>query len=222
MKNYYNTLSKDILTIATLEQDSTSLRRELFYIRQAKLEKSLNTDDLKKAFWINIYKAFYFIISKETKGQNTILKLKRIKIARTILSLNDIEHGILRKSKYKMGFGYITNPFYSNFIKVLSVNELDYRIHFAIRSISLKNYSFDFYDYEKLEKQLTLITKDFIEYETEFDTKLKLIRTSKFLFTYLHDFGGIHSIRNLLQKNLKKDLKGYQVKFRNNENYQCM
>ena len=217
MKNYYTTLSEEILFIAKSEGDSTSLRRQLFYIRQAKLEKSLDTDDLKKTFWINIYNAFYLIISKDTKDNFTIFKLKRIKIARSLLSLNDIEHGILRKAKFKMGFGYISNPFYSNFIKTLAVNELDYRIHFALSSIALKNATIDFYDCANIEKQLTLITEDFIQSETEFDTKLKLIRTSKFFFSYFRDFGGMSSVKKLLQTTLNKDLKGYTLQFKNSE-----
>ena len=37
-----------------------------------------------------------------------------------------------------MGFGHLTNPFYSDFIKAFAVQELDYRIHFALGSIYLE------------------------------------------------------------------------------------
>ena len=119
-------MSEEILSLAKSQRDTIPLRRQLFYIGQAKLEKSLNTDDLKKTFWINIYNAFYLITLKETKLENDIFDLKRIKIARTVFSLNDIEHGILRKYKFRIGYGYIMNPFYSHFIKTLAVNKVDY------------------------------------------------------------------------------------------------
>lgn len=215
MKNYYTTLSEEILCIAKSEGDSTLLRRQLFYIRQAKLEKSLDTDDLRKTFWINIYNAFFHIISKDTENRETIFTSKRIKIARSLLSLNDIKHGILRKTKFKMGFGYISNPFYSDFIKTLAVKELDYRIHFALKSICLKNPTIDYYESEIVNEQLQKITKKLIKSETHFDSDLKLIRTSKLLFSYYRDFGGMSSVKKLLQKTLEKDIKGYKLQFKN-------
>ncbi|MFV8344083.1 DUF547 domain-containing protein [Flavobacterium sp. XS2P39] len=215
MKNYYTSLSKDILSIAKSEKDTTVLRRQLFYIQRAKLITSLDTDDLKKTFWINIYHAYYLIISKDATVYKTIFSLKRINIAGFVFSLNDIEHGILRKCKFKIGFGYITNPFYSTHIKTLAVSEIDYRIHFALRSGSLQDCPIDHYDCEKIDKQLTIVTKDFITSETEFDDEFKRIRVSKFIETYLRDFGGKKSIKKLLETIFKKDLKAYTLKFKN-------
>lgn len=215
MKNYYTTLSEEILSIAKSEGDSTLLRRQLYYIRQTKLEKSLDSDNLRKTFWINIYNAFFHIISKDTENREVIFESKRIKIARSLLSLNDIEHGILRKTKFKMGFGYISNPFYSDFIKTMAVKELDYRIHFALKSICLKNPTIDYYESEIVNKQLQKITEKLIKSDTHLDTDLKLIRTSKLLFSYYRDFGGMSSVKELLQTTLKKDIKGYKLQFKN-------
>ncbi|PIF63544.1 DUF547 domain-containing protein [Flavobacterium sp. 11] len=214
MKNYYTTLSEEILSLAKSGKDTVTLRRQLFYIRQAKLEKSLNTDDLKKTFWINIYNAFYLINLKETKQGKEIFNLKRIKIARAIFSLNDIEHGILRKYKFRIGFGYITNPFYSDFIKTLAVSKVDYRIHFALRSINLEKKTIDYFDCEEIEKQLTIVTKDFIRLETEFDNESKTIRASDFLLSYLRDFGGKKSVKKLLETVFERDLKEYKLRFK--------
>ncbi|WP_165930070.1 DUF547 domain-containing protein [Flavobacterium sandaracinum] len=214
MKNYYTALSEEILATAKSDGDSSALRRQLFYILPSKLENSLDCDDLRKTFWINIYHAFYLIISKETLDNTFIYEAKRIKIARSILSLNDIEHGILRKLKYKMGFGYLTNPFYSDFIKACAVQELDYRIHFALGSIYLEKTTVDYYDSTIIETQLIQTTNNFIQSETKFDSKLKLIRTSRFLFSYFRDFGGMRSVKQLLQTSLKKDIKGYRLQFK--------
>ena len=214
MKNYYTTLSEEILSLAKSGKDTVTLRRQLFYIRQAKLEKSLNTDDLKKTFWINIYNAFYLINLKETKQGKEIFNLKRIKIARAIFSLNDIEHGILRKYKFRIGYGYITNPFYSDFIKTLAVSKVDYRIHFALRSINLEKKTIDYFDCEEIEKQLTIVTKDFIRLETEFDNESKTIRASDFLLSYLRDFGGKKSVKKLLETVFERDLNEYKLRFK--------
>ncbi|MDI5887121.1 DUF547 domain-containing protein [Flavobacterium yafengii] len=214
MKNYYTTLSEEILSVAKSGKDTIALRRQLFYIRKVKLEKSLNTDDLKKTFWINIYNAFYLINLTEAKQGKEIFNLKRIKIARAVFSLNDIEHGILRKYKFKIGFGYITNPFYSHFIKTLAVSKVDYRIHFALRSICLEKKTIDYFDYEEIDKQLTIVTKDFIHLETEFDNESKIIRASDFLLSYLSDFGGKNSVKQLLETIFERDLKEYKLRFK--------
>ena len=214
MKNYYTTLSEEILSVAKSGKDTVTLRRQLFYIRQAKLEQSLNTDELKKTFWINIYNAFYLITLKETKLGKEIFNLKRIKIARAVFSLNDIEHGILRKYKFRIGYGYITNPFYSSFIKTLAVNKVDYRIHFALRSLELEKKTIDCFDCEEIENQLTVVTNDFIRLETEFDHESKTIRVSAFLLSYLRDFGGKKTVKKLLETIFERDLKEYKLRFK--------
>jgi hypothetical protein len=82
LRNYYTALSEKIIVTAKIDGDSSLLRRQLFYIRVAKLEKSMDNDDLRKTFWINIYNAYYLIISKESTDNTSIFNLKRIKIAR--------------------------------------------------------------------------------------------------------------------------------------------
>lgn len=128
MKNYQIILSENILSKAMLGEDTTSLRRELYYIRPSSLEIKLNTDELKKIFWINIYKAYILIMADESKQKKGMLKRKRIKIAHHLLSLDDIEHGILRIHKYKIGFCYLNNPFYPDFIKRLAIDKVDYEL----------------------------------------------------------------------------------------------
>ena len=189
MKNYYNTLAEEIFYLANLELDTTPLRRQFFYIKPIKLKKSLDTDDLKKTFWINIYNAFYLIISNEIKQNNKIFNLKRIKIAGSVLSLNDIEYGILRKCKFKIVFGYISNPFYSAFIKNIAVSKVDNRICFALRHTNLTKENIDYFDCDLIEKQLVTISTSFIGPETELGTKSKTIKIPAFLLSYFKDFG---------------------------------
>jgi hypothetical protein len=129
MKNYQVILSENILSKAKLGEDTTSLRRELYYIRPSSLEIKLNTDELKKMFWINIYKAYVLIIANEPNQKKSILKRKRIKIAHHLLSLDDIEHGILRIHKYNIGLRYLNTLFYSGFIKRLALEKIDYELN---------------------------------------------------------------------------------------------
>lgn len=206
MKNYYNTLAEEIFYLANLEIDTDSMRRQFFYIDPVKLEKSLDTDDLKKAFWINVYNAFHLIISNDLNQNTKIFDLKRIKIAGSVLSLNDIEHGILRKGKFKIGFGHIANPFYSDFIKNLAVSKVDNRICFALRHTNLTAENIEYFDCDLIEEQLTIISNDFIRNETEFDTELKTSKNAAFLVSYLKNFRGKNSVKKLVKTHSGVDL----------------
>lgn len=138
LENYLITLSQRLLLKAQGHEDSTLLRRELFYIKQKKMDHDLHTDDLKKTFWINIYNAYVLIMANEPRPRISVFKQKRIKIALRHLSLNDIEFGILRSCKFKVGFFYVTNPFYSVFIKSLAIDVWDCNIHYLLNPGVLK------------------------------------------------------------------------------------
>jgi len=214
LKNHFITLSEEILTLAKAGEDTTSIRRQLYFTRQSQLIKSLYADDLKKAFWINIYNAFYFIICQETNESSKILSIKRIKISHNLLSLNDIRHGILRKYKFKTGFGYITNPFYSSFIKTAAVDKVDYRIHFALTSFNLKNISVDTYDSKEIDQQLSTATKIFLQLKTQIDHDSKIIHVSDFILYNLKDFGGKKSIKKIMETIFNTDFSTYRLRFK--------
>lgn len=75
---------------------------------QTTLLAEISTDDKRKAFWINLYNAYYQILYLEHKIQSKkIFTAKKIVVAKKIFCLDDIEHGILRKSQFKYGLGYI-------------------------------------------------------------------------------------------------------------------
>lgn len=125
MVNYYIDLSERILTKAKLQEDNASLRKELYYIRTNGLKSKINTDELKKIFWINIYNSYVLIMADENLPSKNPFKLKRIKFSNFRLSLNDIEYGILGIQNYNLGFCKIYNPFYPYHIKKLAIEKKD-------------------------------------------------------------------------------------------------
>lgn len=137
MENYLIALSEKILTDAQDNLDTAQLRRELHYLKLNKLEGFLSSDELKKLFWTNIYNAFAIIIAKEASQTEAAFKYKRIKIARNILSLDDIEYKILKLNKSNISQKLINALFSSNFIKRLAVDDVDYNIQLKLNRASL-------------------------------------------------------------------------------------
>lgn len=127
MDNFLIQLSENILLKARLGQDTSMLRRELYYLRENKIESILNNDELKGIFWSNIYNAYVFIIANEASENISAFKFKRIKIARQYLSLDDIEFKILGKNN--------SNPLYK-FISLFSPR--------FIKKVAVKNAESDF------------------------------------------------------------------------------
>lgn len=125
MANYYLYLSERILQQAKNGEDTTILRKELFYIRTENLESGLPTDALKNLFWGNIYNAYFLIMKSEQVEDDKIFKMKRVKFFRFVLSLNDIEFGILATKKINLRFYQFSNPFYPSYIKELAVKKFD-------------------------------------------------------------------------------------------------
>jgi hypothetical protein len=132
MTNYYINLSERILEIAKLGEDCAELRKELYYMRMAGLESKIDTDELKTCFWVNIYEAYLLIMVSENVDYKKIFKFKRIKLSHCLLSLYDIEYGILRMKKFNLLFKNFYNPFYPTYINRLAVEKVD-----SVRHINL-------------------------------------------------------------------------------------
>lgn len=106
-------------------------------------------------------------------------------------SLDDIEHGILRKNRrslYKL---------YKQFSKrdtrhALMVEQLDYRIHFALNCGAKSCPAIAFYKEEQLEKQLQIAEESFLEQEFLVNETQKTIACSKIFWLYKKDFEQIY------------------------------
>lgn len=207
-------LSGKLLLNVKLNVDTHQEELKLKNVSLAQLQNVLKTDDAKKTFWINIYNAYFQILSKRLKVQSKIIfNKKEVIIAQTRFSLDDIEHGILRKYRCKWSFGYLPNPFISLLIRNLAVQKLDYRIHFALNCGAKSCPPIAFYTFENINKQLDDAMHSFITSETKVDRNNKTIETSKLLYWYRGDFGGTSGIKKILQQVLELQLNTYKLSF---------
>lgn len=207
-------LSGKLLLNVKLNEGTLVEEQKLRSISLINLHDQLNTDDAKKTFWINIYNAYFQILSNREKlNIKTIFLKKIIVIAQTQFSLDEIEHGLLRKYRWKWSFGYLPNPFVSALIKKLALQKTDYRIHFALNCGAKSCPPIAFYTFEKIDTQLNDAMYSFIVAETVIDRNTKTITTSKLLHWYRGDFGGTSGIKKVLEPVLEMQVDTYTLSF---------
>lgn len=169
------------------------------------LLNDLKSDEEKKAFWINVYNGFSQMSLKEKPDQfddrSTFYKAKQVIIADKLFSFDEIEHGILRRSKIKWALGYLNNLFPSKTEKQLRVGKIDFRIHFALNCGAKSCPPIAFYDSDKLDVQLNLATSSYLVGEVEYNSLSNTIYLPAIMNWFRQDFGGKKGMYSILKNN---------------------
>lgn len=182
----------------------------------SELKHGLADDGLKKTFWINIYNSFIQILGGNgglEKGKKGFFTNRNIHIAEHLWSFDDIEHGILRRGKFKYSLGYVKWPFVNSKVKQLEVEKVDFRIHFALNCGAKSCPPIAFFDPDQIDGQLDLATDAFLEQDVEMDRTQNTVYVTKLMWWYLADFGGFSGIRNLLFQKGFIDSLDYKIRF---------
>lgn len=211
-QNIANIISVDLLESVKSGNSVSQLKKELLAISSKQLVQDLRTDSHKNAFWINIYNSF-FILFKTDENQNNsnIYHRRDIRVSELKLSLDDIEHGILRRGKFKYGLGYIPNIFVNKAVKKHMVDKLDYRIHFALNCGAKSCPPIFSYSYINIDAQLEMATESFLENETIVNIDKKEVYITMLFKWYHGDFGGKRGIYEILKKYLDLKTKSYKL-----------
>lgn len=198
----YTRISQQLLYAVKTESPFDSLRQILATASIADLRRQMENDDSKKAFWLNIYNAYTQIALQENqeayKNRNRFFSHKFIIIGGKHLSLDLVEHGILRRSKWKYSLGYFNKPFISKFEKRFRVQQLDYRIHFALNCGAKSCPPISFYKPDQISKQLDITARAYLKNETLFNGKDMTVQVPAILNWFRGDFGGKKGIIRLL------------------------
>jgi Protein of unknown function, DUF547 len=209
------TLSERILEKVKKGEPSLEIEQKLSTLEKQQLLEGLADDAAKKTFWINMYNAWYQLLAtREQLKRHEIFTKKAILVAGTRFSLDDMEHGILRKYRWKYSMGYFPSFFPGKLIRSLSVDKIDYRIHFALNCGAVSCPPILFYSYDNIESQLDLATRSFLLSETEIDDDKKEARVSKILDWFRGDFGGKDGMRNIVGCVFDKNIGNYKIKFK--------
>jgi len=197
-------LSQDFMYAAKTGEETAGYVAQLKAISLEELLAGIQTDEEKKAFWINLYNAYTQESLAKDPGQyqkrGQFFGSRQIEIAGKQLSLDDIEHGILRRSKIKWSLGHLKKPFPGKTEKLLRVSHLDYRLHFALNCGAKSCPPIAFYRPEDIGQQLDAATKAFLRSEAVFHEETNTVELPAIMSWFRRDFGGKKKMITLLQQ----------------------
>jgi hypothetical protein len=188
--------------LATRHGESTDAAREgLTALDEQRLSSALDTDDAKLAFWINLYNA----VTQDALDRNPDQYDKRSFFSKPLatvagqqLSLDDIEHKILRRSYSKFTLGYLRSPFRSGFTGRHALGQRDPRIHFALNCGAESCPPIAAYTADQINEQLDLATRGYLDSHTEYDPDAGRVTVPRVMLWFRGDFGRKRDILDLL------------------------
>lgn len=202
-------LSQELLLAVRSDKPVEPLLSALGNLSGNALINDLTGINERKSFWLNIYNSFLQIkLQHAQPALNRFVKRirffskKNILIAGQHLSLNDIEHGILRYSSIWWSMGHLRKINPSSFEKLQRVH-LDYRIHFALNCGASSCPPIAFYQPLRLDTQLNEAMYAFLESDIVFNHDHSQAMVSAIFKWYNGDFGGTSGIVGLISNHFQ-------------------
>jgi hypothetical protein len=174
----------------------------------------LTTREERLAFWINLYNALvmdsvvaFGVQRSVTEGRLGLLTFFRraaYAVGGMCVSCDDIEHGILRANA---GSPFIPGPQFAprDLRAAWVIRPLDPRIHFALNCASRSCPPIGVYDAARLDQQLDLAARGFVDGSAALDRANGVITLSPIFKWYARDFGGRAGVISFLIAYLPDD-----------------
>lgn len=214
----YVKLSQKLLENSKEGKSTTKIQEELASADLEDLEASLQTNEQRLAFWLNIYNAYILIkLSADPDlytDRGKFFKIDQIPIAGEMVSFAKIEHGLVRKSQWEYGLGYIRRWFPDRFERKLRVYKRDFRVHFALNCGAKDCPPVAIYRPKNLNMQLNKATHQFLKRSTTYDPNEKIARVTPLFSWFRGDFCGKSGTKRILEDHgLIPDTKGVKLEY---------
>lgn len=135
------------------------------------LDAALDSQEKQMAFWINVYNGYtqYFLKTDPSLYLNdrpAYFSAEQVDLAGASVSLEAIEHGVLRRGATIYTLGHVRLLFFrSDFVKRFAVNAVDYRLHFALNCGALSCPAVIPYTAEAVHAQLDASSRAYLAKE---------------------------------------------------------
>lgn len=156
---------------------------------------TLTTHAERLAFWINVYNVLTIHAILQLGVQRRVLEVWNFfgrvgyHVGEYWLSLNDIEHGILRGNRTHPALLWLDPFSESDPRRALVLTDLDPRIHFALVCGGASCPPVAAYDAARINEQLDAAARSFISQTVAVDLPAASIRLSRIFKWYASDFG---------------------------------
>lgn len=214
-----NELSELFLVKLQKGESTTAVRNTLRSLSLQELETGLQDDREKLAFWINIYNAYIQYLLKNEPGlykdRGEFFKKDQIPIAGRNISFEKIEHGIIRKSQWPYGLGYIRKWFPNRFERKLRIDSRDYRIHFALNCGANDCPPVAIYTPGRLNSQLDKGTEAYLKQFTSYDKDENEVSITPLFQWFRGDFSPPGILGVLKRHGIIPAVSDPEIEFRN-------
>lgn len=160
------------------------------------IEAELDNDDKKKAFWLNTYNGFVQdILLKHPErydNREEFFQREQVNIAGVEMSFDEIEHGVIRSSKWKLGAGYLPK-ISPEHVRKMRVDSTDGRIHFALNCGAKSCPEIAIYHADKVDEELDIIAKRYLKKTTEIKEETAVV--TPLMSWFRGDFNGKSGIK---------------------------
>ena len=196
--------SAAFLRAVKLDEPVADYEDDIATLDSDRLATALDTDGARTAFWVNVYNAATQCALEADPDQyedrRTFFSEPRVTVAGTHLSLDDIEHTILRRSYPKWTLGYLRWPFRDEFAEVHQPTERDPRIHFALNCGAESCPAIAAYARNDIDEQLDWTAEGYLDSTVEYDPEAGRALVPRVMLWFRGDFGGKRGILDMLER----------------------
>ena len=166
-------LAEQLLRAVRYDEATAATVEALATLDETALTTGLETDEQRCAFWINLYNAAtqLALAADPTRyeSRRTFFSTPVCTVAGRALSLDDIEHGILRRGYSKLTLGYLRLPPRNGFLNRHELTARDPRIHFALNCGAESCPPVAAYTPAAIDRQLDWATEGYLETTVDYD-----------------------------------------------------
>lgn len=196
-------LARELLERVRREEETEPFLRALAEADDATLS-SIRTDRRAGlAFWLDVYNAAAQLLLERRpelfESRLRFFRASAVTIAGVELSLDDVEHGIVRGERSKYGLGYLPRLERTGLDASYRLDP-DPRIHFALNCGAASCPAVLAYDPETVDETLDDATAAYLDRTVVYDAERDRVRVPRVCLWFLGDFGGPSGIRRLLRE----------------------
>ena len=198
----YIKTSQNILQAIKEGRSAQTYVEEIAKADPQQLAAQINTDRKRLAFWINLYNG---LIQYKLKQDPTLYQDRDdffsddiLTVAGEKVSFDNLEHGVLRRGTSKYSLGYFKNPFAGDWHEPYMVDEIDWRIHFALNCGAASCPPVRIYDEQTVNEQLNASTRQYLDQQVRYNKAENEVYVPKLMDWFRGDFGGLDGAAEIL------------------------